>query len=446
MSLPQESPAPRREARGVLNAALLLAAFFAVDKLVALGRQFLIARTFGVNPALDAFNTANNLPDLLFVLIAGGGLSLAFIPVLTETLTQQGRAAAWRLFSQIANLAFLLTGAIACLLALDPLFFVQVIVAPGFDFSQQQLVAELMRLNLIATLLFSLSGLVIGALQANRHFLTPALAPILYNVGQIVGVLVLAPRFGVHGLVYGVILGALLHLGIQIPALLRFQFRWSPGLALRDPAVRHVLRLMAPRVLTIGLLTAISIVNDRLASGLGPGVVSALFYGWQLMQLPETIVGTALGTALLPTLSAQAARGDAPAVRRTLRRALLILFALLVPATLLGVLLVGPAIRLVLEGRAFTPEASALVIPAAQLYLLGLLGHSINETAARTFYAHQDARTPAWLAGVTLAVYALLAVGLSGWIGYPGLALANSLAFTTEAVLFLVILYRRRIL
>lgn len=444
-----QTPPPsgmRPETRRVVTASLLLAVCFGLDKVVALGRTFLIARRFGVDPVLDAFNTANNLPDLLFAIIAGGGLAMAFIPVLSATLTRDGRAAAWRLFSLVANLAFVITAAGAALLALNPLFFVQWIVAPGFELPQQQLVAELMRLNLIATLLFSLSGLVIGALQAHQHFLLPALAPILYNVGQIIGVQVLAPRFGIHGLVYGVILGAALHLAIQVPALLRYGFRWTPQISLHDPAVRQVLRVMGPRVLTIGLLTLISVANDNLASGLGAGAVSALVYGWVLMQLPETIIGTAVGTALLPTLAAQVARGDTALVRRTLRRALALLVAALVPVTLVSLVLVGPAVRLVLEGRAFTPEASALVIRAAQMYLIGLLGHSLIEVAARTFYAHHDARTPLWLAAMTLGLYVVLGLGLSRALGFAGLALANSLAFSAEAIAMLAILYRRRIL
>lgn len=443
---PGMGPGMRPETRRVVMASLLLAVFFGLDKLVALGRQFLIARHFGVDPVLDAFNTANNLPDLLFAVIAGGGLAMAFIPVLSETLNREGRAAAWRLFSLVANLAFVITAGCAALLALNPLFFVQVIVAPGFDLPQQQLVAELMRLNLIATLLFSISGLVIGALQANQHFLLPALAPILYNVGQVIGVQVLAPRFGIHGLVYGVILGAALHLTIQVPALLRYGFRWTPRLSLADPGVRHVLRVMGPRVLTIALLTLISVVNDRLGSYLGAGAISALTYGWVIMQLPETIIGTAVGTALLPTLAAQVARGDAAVVRRTLRRTLLLLVVILVPVTGLSLVLVGPAVHTVLEGRAFTPAASALVIRAAQMYLVGLLGHSLIEVAARTFYAHQDARTPLWLAAITLGLYVVLGYGLSQGMGFAGLALANSLAFSAEAALMLLILYRRRIL
>ncbi len=430
----------------MLNASLLLAVCFGADKIVALGRQFLIARRFGLNPALDAFNAANNLPDTLFAVIAGGGLAMAFIPILTATLNREGRAAAWRLFSLVANLVFVVTAIGAALLALNPLFFVQTFVVSGFALPQQQLVAELMRLNLVATLLFSISGLMIGALQANQHFLLPALAPILYNVGQIIGLLVLVPRFGIHGLVYGVILGAALHLAVQVPALLRYGFRWTPQISLRDPAVRQVLRVMGPRVVTISFLTLIPLVNDNLASGMVDGAISALVYGWIIMQLPETIIGTAVGTALLPTLAAQVARGEAAGVRRTLRRTLGLLIVVLVPVTLLSLALVGPAIRLVLEGRAFTAEASALVTQAAQMYLIGLLGHALIEVAARTFYAHQDARTPVWLAAITLLLYVVLGYALSRAIGFAGLALANSLAFSAEAALMLLILYRRRIL
>ncbi|MEP7357629.1 MAG: lipid II flippase MurJ, partial [Anaerolineales bacterium] len=137
--------------RRLLNASLLVAVFFGLDKIAGLGRQILVARYFGLNPVLDAYNTANNLPDLLFALISGGALAMAFIPVLTETLNRDGNAAAWRLFSLVVNLAFVVTAAGAALLALNPLLLVRLVVAPGFAPPQQALVAELMRLNLIAT-------------------------------------------------------------------------------------------------------------------------------------------------------------------------------------------------------------------------------------------------------------------------------------------------------
>ncbi len=432
--------------RRLLNASLLVAVFFGLDKLVGLGRQVLVARYFGLNAALDAYNTANKLPDLLFALISGGALAMAFIPILTETLSGEGRPAAWRLFARVANLAFVVTAAGAALMAAMALPLAQWVVTPGFSPAQQSLVADLLRLNLLATLVFSISGLVMGALQAQQHFLLPALAPLLYNVGQIFGVTVLSSRFGIYGLAYGVILGALLHLAVQVPALVRYQFRWAPELTLTDPAVRRVLRLMGPRVLTLGLINLVFITTNNLASRLGTGAVSALAYGWLILQLPETIIGTAAGTALLPTLSEYAARGESAALKRLLRRAIAILLALTIPATIASLVLVRPAVKLVFEGRAFTAQDSELVIQAARLYLLGLAGQALIEIGARTFYALRDARTPLLLSAITLVVFIMLSVALSPWLGFAGLALANSLAFTVEAVLMLVILYRRRVL
>jgi len=433
-------------ARRLLNTSLLVAVFFGLDKLVGLGRQVLVARYFGLSAALDAYNTANKLPDLLFALISGGALAMAFIPVLTGTLSSEGRDSAWRLFSRVVNLAFVVTAAGAALMAAAALPLAQVVVAPGFTPAQQSLVADLLRLNLLATLIFSISGLVMGALQAQQHFLLPAIAPLLYNVGQIIGVLVLSPRFGVYGLAYGVILGALLHLAVQTPALVRYHFRWTPEITLSDPTVRGVLQLLGPRVLTLGFINLVFIATNNLASRLGTGAVSALAYGWLILQLPETVIGTAAGTALLPTMAEHLARGEPAEFKRLLRRAVLILLALTIPVTVASLVLVRPAVKLVFEGRAFTAQDSEFVILAARLYLVGLAGQSLIEIGARAFYSLRDARTPLLLSALTLVLFVVLSVGLTPALGLAGLALANSVAFTTEAGLMLLILYRRRYL
>ncbi len=431
----------------LLKNSLLVGLFFGLDKIVALARQVIIARYFGLDPVLDAYNASNNLPDTLFALISGGALAIAFIPVLTEALDREGRAGAWKLFSLVANLAFVVTALCAVLMALFPLLLVRRVVTPGFSLEQQLLVADLMRLNLMATLIFSVSGLVMGALQANQHFFLPALAPIFYNAGQIVGVILLKPAFGIHGLAYGVILGAALHLAIQVPGLVRYQFQWTPRLTLADDGVRRVLRLMGPRILTLGFINLIFIANDNLASRLGTsGAISALAYGWLILQLPETVIGTAVGTALLPTLSEHVTRGEHAELKRLLRRAVAILLAITIPVALASLVLVRPAVKLVFEGRAFTAENSELVILAARMFLLGLAGHSLVEIAARTFYAHQDARTPLFLAALTLALYIAFGMALTPRLNFAGLALANSLAFTSEALLMLFVLRRRRIL
>jgi putative peptidoglycan lipid II flippase len=283
--------------------SLLLAVFFGLGKIIALFGQVIIARQFGLSAELDSFNVANNLPDMLFALISGGALAMAFIPVLSEVLTQEGRRQAWDLFSRIANLAFIVTAVIAIIVAVlaGPLVRWEIGIAPGFEYSQQKLVVSLMRLNLIATLIFSISGLVMAGLQANQHFLLPAMAPLLYNVGQIFGAVVLSPEqgytvagitlpaygLGVYGLVYGVIIGALLHLGIQVPGLIKYRFHWVPRIGIHNPAVQKVLRLLIPRLGTMMLIQLIFIIRDNLASRLAEGSVTALTYGWMVQQVPE---------------------------------------------------------------------------------------------------------------------------------------------------------------
>lgn len=435
--------------------SILLAGFFALDKVVAFVRTIILARQFGLSQELDAFNVANNLPDLLFALISGGALAMAFIPVLSEVLSNQGRAQAWQLFSRIANLAFLITAGLAVVVALlaGPLVRIEIGIAPGFGPAQQDLVIELMRLNLIATLIFSISGLVMASLQANQHFLLPAIAPLLYNLGQIFGAVVLSPEtgytiggftlpafgMGVHGLVYGVIIGALLHLGIQIPALARYHFRWSPGLGLDSRPVRQVLRLMGPRLATMLMIQLIFLVRDNLASRLDEGAVTALTYGWMIMQVPETLIGTAIGTALLPTLSEMVAQQNREAFQQTIQRALRVLIGITLPvAFVLGAGL-GPLLGVAFD---FGPEGTQLLLWVTRGFLLGLVGHSMLELAARSFYARQDAITPLITATINLALYIALGSVLYRQLGAPGISLTDSIAFTSQALILLLLLNR----
>ncbi len=440
----------------VSRAALLLLVFFAIDKVIAIFRQVLTARVFGLSEELDAFNAANNLPDLLFALISGGALAIALIPVLSEVLTRDGRPAFWQLFSRIANLAFLVTGVLAVIIAIfaGPLVGWRLGIAPGFHSEQQQLVAELMRLNLIATLIFSISGLVMAGLQANQHFLFPALAPLLYNAGQIFGAGILAPSagltfgpitlpafgMGIHGLVTGVILGAILHLLIQIPGLVRYRFTWTASLGLNTEEVRKVLRLLGPRLLTMLFIQLIFIARDNLASALGTGAVSALTYGWMLMQVPETLIGTTLGTALLPTLAERAARKDWEAFSTAIQKCTAYLLALTLPVAVILSLGLSPLVKLAFG---FDDAGTELVMLATQAYLAGLLAHSVIEVGARAFYARQNALIPLLTSVVTGVVFIAAGIPLAPSGHVEGIAWATSIAFMVEMILLFYLLWRK---
>lgn len=439
--------------------SLLLGFLFALDKVVAFLRSVIIARQFRLSVELDVFNVANNLPDLLFALISGGALAMAFIPLLSEYLTNRGYAAAWDLFSRVANLAFLVTASLAVLIAIfaEQIVRAEIGIAPGFGSAQQSLVAELMRLNLIATLIFSISGLVMAGLQANQHFVLPAIAPLLYNVGQIFGAVVLSPSesyhlgplqlpafgLGVHGLVYGVILGAVLHLAIQVPALVRYHFRWTPALDIRHSGLIEALRLIAPRLLTMFGIQLMFIARDNLASRLDQvGAVSSLTYGWMIMQVPETLLGTAIATALLPTLSEFAARQEWAAFRQTVEKAMRVLVAVTLPVAAVVAAGLRPLLALVFG---FDEAGTALLTWTTRVYLLTLTGYALQEVMARSFYARKEPWYP--FRGVLIRLALYVGIGVLGVtrlrdIGAPVIAFAE-ISLTVEALLMLVWLNKK---
>ncbi len=435
---------------------LLLASFFFLDKILAFIRQVLIARQFGLSSELDAFNVANNIPDFLFAAISGGALAIAFIPVLAEVLLKEGQRPSWDLFSRVANLAFLVTAVLSLIVAIlsKPLVKMGIGIAPGFTSEQQIIVIQLMRLNLIATLIFSISGLVMAGLQANQHFLLPAMAPLFYNIGQIFGVLILAPTknytigpitlpafgLGVKGLVYGVIIGAFLHLLIQLPGLIKFKFHWIPSFELRNPDVIKVLRLMGPRFFTILLIQLIFFIRDNLASRLSPGSVTSLTYGWMIQQVPETLIGTAIGTALLPTLAEHFSADRLEEFRSTIRKAVQFLIAITLPVAVILALGIPPLLSLAFNfGEGGTRSLSW--VTAA--FLLGLTGHSLKEVGARSFYARQKPFPPLITAAVNIILYLSLGIILYRPLGAAGIALTDSIVFTFEAVLLFFILNRQ---
>ena len=420
--------------------SILIAFFFFIDKILAFVRVGIISRQYADSvELLDTFNAANNLPDVLFALISGGALAMAFIPLMTEYLTTKGRAAAWDLFSRVANLAFVVTGSIALLIAIfaEPIVNAEIGIAPGFGAEQRQLLAELMRLNLVGTIIFSISGLVMASLQANQHFLLPALAPTMYNVGQIVGAIFLVPRYGIHGLVYGVILGAAMHLLVQIPALFRYQFKWTPAFDLRHTGLVEALKLLGPRLLTMFGIQMIVIARDNIASRLDQvGAVTSLTYGWMIMQVPETLLGTAIATAMLPTLAEYASRADWSEFRLAVERALRVLIALTIPVAAVLAAGVNPLVRAVFG---FDPATSTLITWTTRAYLLTLTGFSIQEIAARSFYARKEPLFPLYGVGLRLVIFILIGItGVSLFrnIGAPVIAFAEIALLIESIVLF----------
>ena len=429
--------------RRVAGAALVVMAFFVISRFTGLAREIIIGARFGTSAEYDAYLAAFRVPDLLFQLVAGGALGSAFIPVFAGYWVKGEKSGAWLLFSRVLNLVTLLL----VVLALTAILFAQPLVsgliAPGFAPGQQALTVQLMRIMLMGTVVFGASGLVMGALNATQHFLWPAAAPVVYNLAIIASAWWLAPRMGIAGLGYGVVAGALGHLLVQLPQLLRTGVVYTPSADLHDAGVREVLRLMGPRVLGLFFVQMQFLVNTILASGLATGSLSALNYAWLIMLLPLGIFAQSVATAVFPTFAAQIAAGDADALRRTLSQTLRTALFLIIPSAV-ALLAFGPMIvRLLLERGSFTAESTALVAYALAFYALGLVGHASLEIMVRAFYALHNTWTPVLVGVAAMALNILLSIWWVRYLGFGGLALANSTATLLEALLLLILLRRR---
>jgi len=442
-----ERTATRQIARG----ALLVMAAFVLSNLVGLARQVIVLNAFGTSGEMDAFNAANRVSETLFNLVAGGALGSAFIPTFTGLLTRGERGAAWRLASAIANLILLILFIASLAAAVFAPLIVRYLLAPGFSAnpSQEALTVDLLRLMLPAAALFALSGLVMGVLNAHQVFFIPALAPAMYQVGMILGVLFFSPRLGIYGLAWGVVLGAGLHLLLQIPTLLRLHGVYTPTLGRGDPQVGEVGRLMLPRLLGVAFVQLNFWVNIWLASRLPEGSVTGVTVAFALMLMPQAAIAQSIAIAALPTLAAQFTQGRLVDLRATLAASLRGVLLLAIPATLGLILLRTPLVALLYQRGEFTEHSTKLVAWALLWYAAGLVGHSLVEVLARAFYAMRDTKTPVLVGVVAMSLNVAFSVAFSalfirlGWAPHGGLALANSLATALEMVGLLLIMRRR---
>jgi putative peptidoglycan lipid II flippase len=307
----------------------------------------------------------------------------------------------------------------------------------------------LMRIMLLTPAIFGVSGVIMGILNTRQHFLLPALAPTFYNLGIIFGAIVLAPIMGVQGLAWGVVAGALAHLLVQIPGLVRQGFQYTPTLGLRNPDVLEVGRLMLPRVAGLAAVQLNFLVNTTLASILVAGSLSAINYAWLLMLLPQGVFAQAVATAAFPTLSTQVASGRRHAMRSTLMATLRVVLYLSIPAAVGLIVLRVPLVQLLFERGAFTDLSTQMVAWPLALFALGLPAHSVVEIVVRAFYAMHDTKTPvlvgigAMALNVALSLAFIPAFKAMGWMPHGGLALSNTLATTLEMIVLLVILRQR---
>jgi len=428
------------KAAGVVGSATLLSRIFGFI------RDVVIAWFFGAGLASDAFFVAFRIPNLLRRLFAEGSLTIAFIPVFTEYLTRKGQAEAFALGrAAVRLLTVILT--LATIVGIMGAPLIVWVVAPGFaDAPDKQALTILLTRMMFPYIFFiGLVALAMGILNALGHFAAPALAPVMLNIAIIASALFVSPRLSepVVGLAVGVVLGGILQLALQIPFLIRKGFRFWTKSGFWHPGLQRIGRLMLPAVFGAAVYQINILIGTLLASLLPEGSVSYLYYADRLVQFPLGIFAIATATAVLPSLSRQAADGDLDALGRTFAHAMRLVLFITVPAMVGLIVLREPIVALLFKRGAFDAQTTRLTAVALLYYGIGLWAFSAVRIVVSTFYALQDTRTPVQMAAISIGVNIVMGIILMGPLKHGGLALATSLASMVNLGLLIWALAKR---
>lgn len=434
-----------RRQTNILSAAFIIMATFGVSHVIGLLKtRLLISYFFGDKSSLlDVYYAAFVVPDTVFQLLVIGSLSAAFIPIFTKYLTKKEEDA-WKIATSSLNVVVLLFLVISVLIFVcaRPLSH---LIAPGFDAHQLSIMSSLLRVMLVAQLFFSVSGFLTGMIQSHQRFLIPALAPVAYNLGIIFGIVSLSPSLGIFGPAVGVVIGAILHMAIQLPAAIKLGFRFSPVIDISHPGVREIIKLMPPRALALGIDQIEQFVAVILASLLSAGSLTILNVSRLLYTLPSSLFGVTIGQAALPVLSQQSSKEDREVFHRTLSDALLQIAFLALPLSVLFIVLRIPIVRLVFGARSFPWTATILTGKTLAVLAVSATFTAIMQLVVRGFYALHDTRTPlvvGLIAALINTVASITVVHVFDW-GILGLAAVISLTAIGETLVLILILNRR---
>ncbi|MFH0912438.1 MAG: murein biosynthesis integral membrane protein MurJ [Patescibacteria group bacterium] len=426
----------------VLEATVVLAVASLVSRLFGLLRDRSLAAHFGAGNVLDAYFAAFKIPDFIFNLLLLGALSSAFIPIFTEYMQRNGKGEAWSFVNTLINLGITaLTGALLLVAVFAPAL--SHIVAPGFDEAQRLMTVNLMRVMLLSPFFFALSNLAGGILNSFKNFIAYAIAPILYNVGIIAGVLWLVPRFGYMGLAYGVVLGAFLHMMIQLPSVFALGYQYRVHLDLRHPALRRMAVLLFPRVLGIAAQQISTLINTIIASTLAIGSVTVLNLGDNLASLPISMFGISFAVAVFPTLTEKYTLQKIGEFKQDVLRTLRQILFFILPTMMIYWLLRAQIVRLVLGAGQFGWEDTRFTVSVMAFLVFGMWAQAIIPLLARSFYALQDTKTPFFTSLIALVVNVAMAWLLIGHYRVVGLAMAISISAMTNATILFFMLQRR---
>lgn len=405
-------------------------------KILGLIRDRLLAHVFAPEK-IDIFWAAFRLPDFIFQIIILGALSVAFIPVFTEHLQNKGEEDAFDTARAVLNVFLLLFISVMAVLYIFAGPIVSSIIAPGFTPDRQAQVVSLTRIILFGQVVLVLGSFFIGILQSYQRFIVPAFAPVVYNLGIILGMVFLSTPFGITGAAYGVVIGAMLHAFIQLPAVYSLGFKFKFPLKFSNNGVKEIIKLMSIRTFGLAAEQINETVGLALASFASVGSYTYLTFAQHLQVVPIGLFGANLAIAALPVLSAERAKGRIEEFKVTLLTTMHQILFLTLPATAILIIIRIPVVRLVFGASQFDWNATVLTGSTLAYLSIGLAAQSISLLLVRGFYALKDTKTPVMVSfavvilNIVLSVYFISFLKLDVW----SIGLANSTAALLSAFL-----------
>jgi putative peptidoglycan lipid II flippase len=449
---PQPSPPPSRAEKLNTKAAGIVGLAVLCSRILGLVRELIFAALFGSGRLLDAFTIAFRIPNLLRDLFAEGALSTSFITTFSKTIATDGDRAAWKLANKVATLTVIVLSSITIAGIITAPWLVHVL-APGFDGDKAALTITLTRIMYPFIVLVSLAALVMGMLNAKNVFGMPAMASSFFNLGSIIGGVLLGywldPHFGARallGFALGTLIGGSLQFVVQLPALRRIGYVFRPDFQWRDNGVRAILRLMGPSVVAASTTQVNVLVNSIFASKLGDGPTFWLSAAFRLMQMPLGIFGVALGTVALPLLARMAATGNLVSFRSELSRGMRLAFLMTIPSTIGLMMLAEPIMSVIYQHGRYDAYQAGQAAGALRFYAIGLSGYAALKVLVNAFYAIDRRKTPMFVSFSAVALNLLLNWFFTlhlGW-GHRGLALSTA-CIATSNFLILYFLMRRQL-
>ena len=420
------------------SAALLLSASFVLSRVLGVLRNVAIAGIFGNSRPVEAYFAAFRIPDTMFMLVSGGALASAFVPLFAGLLENGREDEAWQVASTVLNSVVLALAAMAVVAFIfaGP---VMDLLVQGYTPDERALTVHLTRIMLLQPIFLGVVALLTAILQTYHRFILTAISPLLYNFSVILGAVVLGRSHGVEALAWAVVAGAVAQVAVQLPGLrseLSLRYRFTLDWA--SAGAREVLRLFAPRVVGLAAFQVMLLITLILAAGLPQGNWAAINYAWPLMMFPVSALGTAAATAIFPTLSRLSASDDLIALRRTVNRGLRLVLFLALPAAMGLLVLRRPIINLLFNHGEWTHRATEQTAFALLFFALALVPLSSIEVLPRVFYSMKDTVTPVRISLVAVALDAGLSILFVHLLppdsGQGGLALATAVASTIQAV------------